>query len=102
MFPKITGLAYASAMSPLECSIFVMRDSFGKPFMSTTPVLIEWVPLPESVRQGHLGEHNPNQKHQHGMHTRPRKQGKDEAGTRAVLEEWHEALSNTINKENMK
>jgi hypothetical protein len=31
-----------------------------------------------------------------------RKQGKDEAGTRAVLEEWHEALSNTINKENMK
>ena len=31
-----------------------------------------------------------------------RKQGKDEAGTRAVLEEWHEALSNTINKETMK
>jgi hypothetical protein len=31
-----------------------------------------------------------------------KKKGKDEAGTRAVLEEWHEALSNTNNKENMK
>jgi hypothetical protein len=31
-----------------------------------------------------------------------RKQGKDEAGTRAVLEEWHEALTNTINKETMR
>lgn len=31
-----------------------------------------------------------------------RKKGKDKAGTRAVLEEWHEALRNTINKENMK
>jgi len=31
-----------------------------------------------------------------------KKKGKDEAGTRAVLEEWHEALSNTNNKETMK
>jgi hypothetical protein len=31
-----------------------------------------------------------------------KKQGKDEAGTRRVLEEWHEAISNTLNKENMK
>lgn len=31
-----------------------------------------------------------------------KKDGKDEAGTRRVLEEWHEALSNTINKESMK
>ena len=31
-----------------------------------------------------------------------RKKGKTEEGTRAVLEEWHEALSNTLNKENMK
>lgn len=31
-----------------------------------------------------------------------KKQGKDEAGTRKVLEEWHEAISNTLNKENMK
>jgi hypothetical protein len=31
-----------------------------------------------------------------------KKKGKDEAGTRAVLEDWHEALSNTINKETMK
>ena len=31
-----------------------------------------------------------------------RKKGKTEAGTRAVLEDWHEALSNTINKENLK
>jgi hypothetical protein len=30
-----------------------------------------------------------------------KKDGKDEAGTRRVLEEWHEALSNTINKESM-
>lgn len=33
---------------------------------------------------------------------RAKKDGKDEAGTRRVLEEWHEALSNTINKESMK
>lgn len=31
-----------------------------------------------------------------------KKEGKDEAGTRRVLEEWHEALSNTINKESMR
>ena len=31
-----------------------------------------------------------------------KKQGKDEAGTRKVLEEWHEAISNTLNKETMK
>jgi hypothetical protein len=31
-----------------------------------------------------------------------RKQGKDDAGTRAVLEEWHEGLTNTLNKENMR
>jgi hypothetical protein len=31
-----------------------------------------------------------------------RRQSMDDAGTRAVLEEWHEALSNTINKENMR
>lgn len=31
-----------------------------------------------------------------------RKKGKTEEGTRAVLEDWHEALSNTNNKETMK
>jgi hypothetical protein len=31
-----------------------------------------------------------------------KKKGKTDEGTRAVLEEWHEALSNTNNKENMK
>ena len=31
-----------------------------------------------------------------------RKKGKTEEGTRGVLEEWHEAISNTLNKENMK
>ena len=31
-----------------------------------------------------------------------RKKGKTEAGTRAVLEDWHEALSNTNNTENLK
>lgn len=31
-----------------------------------------------------------------------RKQGEDDAGTRAVLEEWHEGLTNTLNKEKMR
>jgi hypothetical protein len=31
-----------------------------------------------------------------------KKKGKTEEGTRGVLEEWHEALSNTNNKENLK
>jgi hypothetical protein len=31
-----------------------------------------------------------------------KKKGKTEEGTRAVLEDWHEALSNTNNKETMK
>jgi len=34
--------------------------------------------------------------------TKAKKEGKDEAGTRRKLEEWHEAMSNTINKESMR